>query len=140
MGGRWNPRASFAVLYLGLQQATVIAEFHRLAIKQQLAPADFLPRMLFRYEGEFHNLLDLRDEPAREAVGLTHADLAGDDAAACQSLGEAAFVAGREGVLAPSATGTGDVLAVFLARLSGQSSLRDVESDLWEEVPPIPNA
>lgn len=140
VGGRWNPKGSFAVLYLGLDESTVIAEFHRLAAKQQLAPADFLPRTLFRYEGELHDLLDLRDERVLEAVDLTHADLVADGAAACQTVGEAAFVAGREGILAPSATGTGEVLAVFLGRLSGESSLRDVASELWEEVPPIPSA
>jgi RES domain-containing protein len=139
-GGRWNPKGSFAVLYLGLDEATVVAEFHRLAVKQRLAPADFLPRILFRYEGELHDLLDLRDEGALKAVGLTHSDLLADDAAACQEVGEAAFVAGREGILAPSATGAGGVLAVFLGRLGGESSLRDVASELWEEVPPIPSA
>ncbi len=46
-------------------------------------------------------------------------------------------VAGREGIVAPSATGSGDVIAVFLERLSARSSVRDVDSKLWEQVPPL---
>jgi RES domain-containing protein len=137
VGGRWNPRGSFAVLYLGLSPATVVAEFHRLARKQQLSTADFLPRTLYRYEGELHKLFDLRAAGALDAVALTAEDLTSDDLAACQAVGEAAFVAGREGILAPSATGRGEVLAVFVARLDAESSLRDAESELWEHVPSL---
>lgn len=139
-GGRWNPKRSFAVLYLGLEIRTVVAEFHRLASRQGVAVASFLPRVLYRYEVELNNLLDLRDSEVREAVGITLNEMASDDLTACQALGEAAFSAGREGLLAPSATGSGEVLAVFLGRLSSESRLRDVSSDLWEEVPDLPEA
>jgi RES domain-containing protein len=135
VGGRWNPKGSFAVLYLGLDQRTVIAEFERLARRQGLAPSSFLPRRLYRYDGKLQNLLDLRQPETYEALGLTRETMAADDATACEAVGEAAFVAGREGVLAPSATGEGEVLAVFLERLTPPSALRDVDSVLWEHVP-----
>jgi RES domain-containing protein len=137
-GGRWNPPASFAVLYLGLDQRTVIAEFHRLASRQGLSPVSFLPRKLYRYEGRFHSLLDLRPASVRESLGLTTGDVSSHDPTACRAVGEAAYAAGREGILAPSATGSGDVLAVFLERLSPLSAIRDVGSELWEQVPDLP--
>lgn len=136
-GGRWNPRGGFAALYLGLDVPTVIAEFHRLAAKQHLDPDSFLPRQLFRYEVELGSLVDLRELSTTEALGLTREDLASSDAGACQTVGAAAFVAGREGIIAPSATGNGEVLAVFLGRLSVGSTVRDVDSELWEQVPSV---
>lgn len=137
MGGRWNPPASFAVLYLALEPQTVIAEFRRLATRQGLHPTAFLPRMLYEYEVRLRAVLDVRDETAQTAVGLAAEDLVADDPVQCQQVGEAAFTAGREGILAPSATGTGEVLAVFLERLSPASYVNDVKSQLWEEVPSL---
>lgn len=135
VGGRWNPPQSYAVLYLGLDVGTVIAEFHRLAAKQRLAPSSFLPRTLYRYDIRASNLLDLRLVDNRLALDVSVDELAADDPAACRAIGEAAFTCGREGVLAPSATGAGDVLAVFPQRLQGGSAVRDTEAELWEHVP-----
>ena len=90
-GGRWNPPRSFAVLYLGLTAAAVVAEFHRLADRQRLAPADFLPRTFHTYEVELAAVLDLRDDDALASVALDRAQLQSDDLRPCQAVGEAAF-------------------------------------------------
>ena len=37
-GGRWNPPESFPTIYLGLSEATVDAEFARMAAKQADTP------------------------------------------------------------------------------------------------------
>lgn len=137
VGGRWNPKGSFAVLYLGTSQKTVIAEFHRLAAQQHLAPDQFLPRTLHRYATDLHATLDLRDPSALSDAGLTPAQIGGDDLGPCQAVGEAAFVAGFEAVIAPSATGHGDVVAVFLERVSPRSSVRDDHALTWEQVPDL---
>lgn len=137
IGGRWNPPQSFAVVYLGLSRAVVVAEFHRLARRQHLAPESFLPRSLHTYDVALTAALDLRDPGHREAVGLTDANLQGDDLSACRAVGEAAHACGREAVIAPGASGDGDVLAVFAGRLSAGSVLRDTSSELWETVPPV---
>lgn len=137
-GGRWNPPGSFAVLYLGADPSTVVAEFHRLARRQGVDPTSFLPRTFFRYDVALHRLLDVRDNRSQAELGLNQAALVSDDLTRCQAVGEAAFAAGREGVLAPSAAGSGDVIAVFLERLDPRSFVRDVESELWEYVPPQP--
>jgi RES domain-containing protein len=138
VGGRWNPRRSFAVLYLGTAIETVVAEFHRLAAKQLLAPDSFLPRTLYSYDVELHNVLDMREPESREALGLDMESLTGDDLSACQAIGEAAFTCGREGIVAPSATGVESVLAVFPGRLMPGSAIRDVGAEIWETVPPGP--
>jgi iron complex transport system ATP-binding protein len=59
-------------------------------------------------------VLDLTVGPARQAVGLTLDDISGEDPTACQEVGEAAHFLGMQGIRAPSATGTGTVLAVFV--------------------------
>lgn len=123
------------MLYLGADPTTVVAEFHRLARRQGLDPAAFLPRTFYRYEVAPQRLLDVRDAQVQAELGLNAAALIDDDASSCRAVGEAAFAAGREGVLAPSAAGSGDVIALFLERLGPGSYVRDVESELWEYVP-----
>jgi hypothetical protein len=106
--------------------------------RQGLSPTSFLPRKLYRYQCKLDSLLDLRPTTAQEFVGLSAADLSSDDPNACRAVGEAAYAAGREGVLAPSATGCGDVLAVFLERLRPSARIRDIDAELWEQVPDLP--
>ena len=136
-GGRWNPPNSFAVLYLGAEIATVIAEFERMSSRQGLDAHDFLPRTLHKYEVGLSRVLDLRTSTALGEVELSDASLIADDPSQCRAVGEAAFVAGREGVIAPSATGRGLVVAVFLEQLLPTSRVVDIESELWEDVPTL---
>jgi RES domain-containing protein len=137
IGGRWNPSHSFAVLYLGTTKETVVAEFHRLAAKQLVAPDSFLPRTLYTYDVDLQNVLDVRIPEHRAALGLDAAALTGDNLGTCQALGEAAFACGREGIVAPSATGVESVVAVFPERLMPGSTVRDVDAEMWETVPPL---
>ena len=131
VGGRWNPPGSFAALYLGADVATVVREFERLARKQGRAVDEFLPRDMFTYELRLQHLIDLRVGEHAAAVGLTPADFADDDLSRCQLVGEAVHAAGFEGLIAPSATGTGEVLAVFLGRALPGSVVRAVGSERW---------
>ncbi|MHB8513142.1 MAG: RES family NAD+ phosphorylase [Actinomycetota bacterium] len=136
LGGRWNPPDSFPVLYMGLDIATITAEFYRSATRNGMPPEAMLPRKVLRYEIQLSAVLDLRLERARDAIGLTNADTAGDDLGPCQSIGEAAHYLGLEGILAPSAAGLGSVLAVFYAKLRAASFIRDHEYDTWTSLPP----
>jgi len=130
-GGRWNPPDSFVTLYLGLARSTVIEEFRRSAAKQGLAPDAFLPRDFYGYEVQLTALLDLRAPDHRETLHLLEGDITSDDLRATQLIGEAAYIAGREGVLAPSAAGEGHVLAVYLDRLQSGSLVRHVSREVW---------
>lgn len=132
LGGRWNPPESFATLYLALERETVVREFFRLAHRMGRAPDDFLPRSFYRYSFELSGLLDLREAEARATVGLTEASIASDDLGPCQAVGEAAHYLGREGVIAPSATGAGTVLAIYFDRLTAGSFVHDLDFETWE--------
>ncbi len=98
-------------------------------------PEDFLPRRLYRYELHVVELVDLRPEAARAAVELKDEDVQGDELRACQAIGEAAEYTGREGIIAPSATGSGTVLAIFFDRLEPASIVRTLDYEAWESPP-----
>jgi RES domain-containing protein len=134
-GGRWNPPQSFATLYLGGDRETVIAEFNRAVTRSRRAPADFLPRRFYRYEIQLSALLDLRVGENRNAVNLSDEALSADDLRPCQAVGEAAHHVGREGIIAPSATGPGTVVAVFFDRLEADSFVHDLDFEVWEALP-----
>lgn len=136
-GGRWNPRGSFAVLYLGTTRNTVIREFHRLANRQRLEASQFLPRTLYRYEVKIDAVLNLMQPATRELLGITEASIQADDLSLPQSIGEAAYAAGRTAILAPSAAGAGKALALFPARLGNEASITEEEVEIWETVPEI---
>jgi RES domain-containing protein len=124
------------VLYLGLSEDAVKAEFYRFADRQGMPPENLLPRRRQEYQVELQGLLDLRDPGTRSALGLTDAVIEGDDPAVCQAVGDAAHYVGFEGIIAPSATGTGEVLAVFTDKLVPGSSVTPQSSVIWKRLPP----
>lgn len=118
-GGRWNPRDSFNTIYLAEPAAACAGELERLAQSQGLTVADLIAasRTLHTIAVEKLPVLDLREDAARQKVGLDLADIADDDLTACQSVGQAAHFLNFGGILVPSATGIGLVLAAFESRL-----------------------
>jgi RES domain-containing protein len=134
-GGRWNPPESFATLYLALERETTVREFHRLAKRQGRDPEDFLPRRVYRYDVRLTAVLDVRDAATRVVIQLSDHELRADNATACQKIGEAAHHLGLEGILAPSATGAGTVLALFSDRLNGDSRVQDLDYEEWVAPP-----
>jgi RES domain-containing protein len=73
-----------------------------------------LPRVLYRYEIELDRVFDLTDGEVRARVGLGMDVLTGPDWTGCQDLGVVAHTLGASGTNSPSATGVGDVFAVFV--------------------------
>jgi RES domain-containing protein len=139
-GGRWNPPESFSTLYLALDRETTVREFYRLAKRQGRDPRDFLPRRLYRYEITLATLLDLRDPATCTALQLSDSELRSNDATKCQQIGESSNHLGLEGILAPSATGEGAVVAVFFDRLHADSRVRNLDYEPWAGLPPEPQA
>ncbi|MGH2573280.1 MAG: RES family NAD+ phosphorylase [Actinomycetota bacterium] len=137
-GGRWNPPDSFPVLYLALQRETVIAELYRRAEREAVPPANLLPRHLYRYQVQLHEVLDLTVQMAAETLGLSAEMIRGVDPSPSQAAGNAAHYAGFEGLRAPSATGIGEVLAVFSSRLAAGSAVLPAEFEIWDRLPPRP--
>ena len=133
-GGRWNAPQSFATLYLADRKSTVEAEFRRMAGRQGLDPSQFLPRRIYRLAVELQAVVDLTHSELLPQV-LADIDLISDDLTGTQAIGEAAQYLGREAILAPSAAGQGNVLAVFIDRLLPESRVVDVDFEVWTEVP-----
>lgn len=128
-GGRWNPPGAFPTIYLAEDLATCRAEFERMANLQGLPTTAFRPRALHVVDTEDLELLNLDDEAALEAVGLIEASLRADDWSECQAIADGAHFLGMQGIRAPSAAGTGVVVAVFNLRVrAGQLRLVETTS------------
>lgn len=129
-GGRWNPKDLFAAVYLATPVETCMGELTRMAQSQGLHVDVLLqvPRVLHTIHVSHVAVLDLRDAAQRDAIGLTDADISDSDWTICQQIGHAAWFLGLQGVIAPSATGTGSVLTLFEGRVSpGQISVTSSE-------------
>ncbi len=132
-GGRWNPPDSFPVIYTALSEATARAEFERLAARQGRLVSDFLPRNLYTLDVELSAVLDLTGLGGLRRVGLSMRAVRGDDASACQAVGDAAHKLGFEGIIAPSATSSGPVLAIFELNLRAESIVKPGEYAVWPD-------
>lgn len=111
MGGRWNP-PGIETVYLARPLETCRAEFHRMATGQGSGAESFLPRMVYTIAITRLVVANLTIGGALAAVGLSSEALVGPFEP-CQRVGDAASTLGFGGVLAPSASGSGEVLAVF---------------------------
>lgn len=128
-GGRWNPRDLCSTIYLAQPLRACLAELDRLAEAGGVSTSTLLQasRSLHTIEVNGAPLLDLREEEALTYVGLSVDDIRDDDRTACQSVGHAAFFLEMGGIVAPSATGEGLVIAVFETRLTA-GQLRVVDT------------
>lgn len=120
MGGRWNPKGLFSTIYLAQPLATCAGEFDRTSEASGIDPMVRLRAAyeLHTFECVDLELLDLRSEDDLQYVGLTLDDISDDDKTACQAVGHAAWFLEMDGVVAPSATGAGLVIALFENRLT----------------------
>lgn len=115
---------AWAALYLALNPETALAELMR-----HVTP-DLLPVLndyyLTKLEISLTTVVDFRDPMV---MGLEPEDLHHDvEYGVTQSLGQAAYEAGFEGIFVPSATNLGDNLVVFPDHLRGDSIIAVVES------------
>lgn len=131
-GGRFNPPDSFTVLYLCLTRASVVAELQRLGERQTIGVEGLLPRLLFEYEVDLADVLDLRDPATRRAVRVTGHQLVAADWSVTQELGLTAHATGIAAIASPSATGVDDVLAVLLDNV-GAGRLTPRELERWDK-------
>ena len=115
------------MLYTGLDVATVDREFARSLRRAGLPRGQARARRLAGIKIQLSRVLDLTDVDVLTSLGLSPTDLLGDDFVMPQRLGSAAHHLGFEAILAPSATGEGCVLALFLDTRAADSVV-DVES------------
>lgn len=118
-GGRWNPRGAFSTICLARPAAACTGEVERSAAASNIPVAAMIRRGFLVHTLRVHELpvLDLREPAALHQVGLGPEDVDDEDWTACRAVGHAAHFLGFGGLIAPSATGLGHVLAVFETRL-----------------------
>jgi RES domain-containing protein len=128
-GGRFNPPGSFPVLYLCKSRSCAVAELQRLGERQVIGVEGLLPRVLYRYEVSLDRVLDLTIDQVRAQVGLSLDVLTGPDWTTFQELGVTLHALDAQAINSRSATGVGEILAVFVQRIG----LGHLEPHLVEE-------
>ena len=141
-GGRWGPEGTFPVLYLGRPLEAVVGEAYRHLVDptEGMTGARVRPRRLVSCEVVVSKVLDLRDTSNVELVGLSQSDLVSPvgQYARCQRIAKAAHQLSLRGIIAPSATGFGETLALFDHHVPAEEWPEFVESVLWEHLPADP--
>jgi hypothetical protein len=113
-----------ATIYLATSRTGCLKELERLLIGQARGVVSF-PRALHEIDVVDLTVVDLSTDAALDTVGLTVADLADDDRTACQAVGNAVQYLGIPALVARSATGDGNILAVYEPHLRpGQLTVR----------------
>lgn len=118
LGGRFNPPQSFPVLYLCTTRPCVAAELTRQAGRQGLDVDALLPRELFEISADLDMVLDLTNATTLDALGIAPPDLIREDHRFTQEIGYAAHKHALQAIRSPSATGVGNVLAIFSEKLA----------------------
>jgi RES domain-containing protein len=107
------------------------AEFAAIVSRGSLPVSTFLPRAVCVISASLKYLLDLRSPTGLRSVGLKTTDVTGRDWSGCQAVGVIAHRLDFEGLLAPSSTGRGEVLAVFEDQILPGSSVREASREIW---------
>jgi RES domain-containing protein len=111
-GGRWNTPNTFHMVYLSLHLEAAIAETLGLAGHYGFDPATRLPMTFVAVDATLDKVLDLTNASIRKSLGVTIAQLtncpwkndnAAGNEALTQAIGRAAFHAGLQAILVPSA-------------------------------------
>jgi RES domain-containing protein len=100
-----------STIYLASPIETCHAELDRLIERQGSSVR--LPRALHTVAVEPLSVVDLTAAGALAQVGLSEAAIESPDWEPCQRVGEAIAYLGYQGLVAPSATGNGVVIAVY---------------------------
>lgn len=141
-GGRWGPPGGFSVLYLGRPRQSVVVEAYRHLVDpfEGMTGEMVQPRRLLTVEIDVTNVLDLTSPEAVRSVGLSDDDLASPigDYEACWTIARAAHQLGLHGILAPSATGMGETLALYDEHLPANELPRIAREEVWNSLPADP--
>jgi len=144
-GGRWGPRNSYPVLYLGRPTDSVIVEAYRHLVEKvesdrEITPAMVAPRRFLTCEVDLPGVLDLTEEEHRQRVGLTLDELTSpvDAYGPCHAVGQAAHQLGLRGILAPAATNLGETLAIFDQHVPMANQPIVTDTTVWNRLPDDP--
>jgi RES domain-containing protein len=135
LGGRWNPPDSFPTLYLASTLDTAVAEVRRGFMAQGRTLEETIGLVVYEFDVELNAVLDLRDPADLNTVGLSLDDIRSPDRRRCQAVGDAAHFVGLEGIWAPSATGPGQVMAIFTDKQQPDSVIAPGPPTPWVPSP-----
>jgi RES domain-containing protein len=143
-GGRWGPPQLFPVLYLGRPTDSVTAEAYRHLVDatEGLRGSDVGPRRLWTCHVNISDVLDLRLPGNLTRLGLTDGDLLTEpwNYLKCHQVAVAAHQLELHGIIAPSASGLGETLALFDQHLGPELYPRVVAQDIWQTLPADPRS
>lgn len=138
--GRWQRGDVIRALYLADSAETAWAEWYRHSAELGVPPQTRLPRDLWRFTVDLADVANLTAAGVVAALGVETLTPTRRQWPQTQPIGEACWMAGRRGVLAPSAAhGGGRVLAVFREKagpIAGVTPIRPARR--YSELPPLP--
>jgi RES domain-containing protein len=143
-GGRWGPEGGYSVLYLGRPRSSIAVEAYRHLVdpfaENGMTGDMIAPRRLLVCKVSVTEILDLRSEAAQLRVALSDDDLMSGvgDYEACQTVGRVAHQLGLHGIIAPSATGLGETLALFEQHLPADELPTLIQDEAWDVLPTDP--
>jgi RES domain-containing protein len=138
-GGRFNPIASFATLYVTPSMTTAAAELVRQGQQYAIGMEALLPRHVYRYSLDLRKVVDLTVAEVRDILAITESDLTSSDRTKPQLIGEAAFGLGIQALISYSAVCDGLVIAIFLENLHG-CNFKPEPVDRWVNIDQVKNS
>lgn len=141
-GGRWGREGAYPVLYLARPTAAVVVEAYRHLVDpvEGMTGDHVGPRRILTARVEVGQILDLREAGSRAVVGLAMEDVLSPvgEWDTCQQVGQAAHQLRLHGIIAPSAGGNGETLALFEQHLEQHELPVLVGDEIWATLPGDP--
>jgi RES domain-containing protein len=146
VGGRWNPPGLFTAVYGSLSPEAAMAETLEHARYYDIQPWRLMRRVFCALEVRLARTLDLTRGDVRHRIRVSHERMIREDwrqrmsrgeEALTQAIGRAAFEAGLEALVVPSAAlRRGRNLLVFPQNLSPTSRLVEVDAQRLRRTAP----
>ena len=146
-GGRWNAMGSFHAVYGSTTDTVALHESRANADYARIPYPTRTPRLVVAIDFSLKRVLDLTQASVRRALGVTLKNLRQEDwrklqnqgfESVTQAIGRAAFHAGAEGLLVPSARVRDGVNVIFFPQNLAAGSRAEVwGADKLAKLPPI---
>ncbi len=127
-GGRWNRKEKYGALYTSLSKKTAILEILRAAEKRNRKPSELGRRDYVAVRARLARVLDLTQPEFYTFLETSPAAFL-SDTSLCLVVADEARQLGCEGLLVPSATGSGSNLVVYLDLLAPGWELKEIRRE-----------
>jgi RES domain-containing protein len=127
LGARWNPPGVPAI-YCSLDRETALAEGEHAIRMQPLRPT--VARTIYKLHVHLEKMLDLSSRSALLELGIGDRELSDVDHERCRELGGAAEWLEHDGLLVPSARGSGSNLVIFPRKQGSKKHFEEIDSEV----------